>query len=325
MGVPLRHDCTGHRRAGGGAARRAVHHAGASRPLSAVPGAAFDSRRCTSRRGGLGGGRPTRRATPRCVTRPCRAGRGSPPSTWPRRCGGRRSRWIMYQDGDQHRRVRELLTSTFTPRSVEALRPYVAHAGRGSPRPSLGPRRVRAGGRAGLPAADHRDRRADRHPRARPGAVPRLEPRHPRRGRGKGTGAGGQMEAANRATLDSEDVPAGSRSRARVRSPARRPGDAARRSPRSTGRRLTEDEVVSNLNVLVGAGFETTVFMLGSSVLALLDHPDQLARPASESGHRQRGGRGAAALRGARAVAEPAGRRWRTSSCATCRSPPASG
>src|SRR4029450_13104259 len=43
------------------------------------------------------------------------------------------------------------------------------------------------------------------------------------------------------------------------------------------GDQLSDDEIVSNLNVLVGAGFETTVFMLGSRVNARLDHPDQLA------------------------------------------------
>ncbi|WP_433498941.1 cytochrome P450 family protein [Sphaerimonospora sp. CA-214678] len=41
--------------------------------------------------------------------------------------------------------------------------------------------------------------------------------------------------------------------------------------------RLSEDELVAMLAVLLSAGHETTVNLLGSSVLALLRHPDQLA------------------------------------------------
>lgn len=41
--------------------------------------------------------------------------------------------------------------------------------------------------------------------------------------------------------------------------------------------RLTEDELVSMLALLLSAGHETTVNLLGSSVLALLRHPEQLA------------------------------------------------
>lgn len=41
--------------------------------------------------------------------------------------------------------------------------------------------------------------------------------------------------------------------------------------------RLSEDELVSMLALLFSAGYETTVNLLGSSVLALLRHPDQLA------------------------------------------------
>ncbi|HET9381758.1 MAG TPA: cytochrome P450 [Streptomyces sp.] len=41
--------------------------------------------------------------------------------------------------------------------------------------------------------------------------------------------------------------------------------------------RLSEDELVSMLALLLSAGHETTVNLLGSSVLALLRHPEQLA------------------------------------------------
>ncbi|MER5769819.1 cytochrome P450 [Streptomyces sp. NPDC001985] len=46
---------------------------------------------------------------------------------------------------------------------------------------------------------------------------------------------------------------------------------------RDEGDRLTEDELVAMLGVLLAAGHETTVNLLGSSVLALLRHPEQLA------------------------------------------------
>lgn len=48
-------------------------------------------------------------------------------------------------------------------------------------------------------------------------------------------------------------------------------------SARDDGDRLTEDELVSMLALLLSAGHETTVNLLGSTVLALLRHPDQLA------------------------------------------------
>jgi pimeloyl-[acyl-carrier protein] synthase len=64
--------------------------------------------------------------------------------------------------------------------------------------------------------------------------------------------------------------------------------DRRRREPRSDllsaliqaeegGGRLTEDEVLSTAILLVGAGTETTVHLIGNAILALLTHPDQLA------------------------------------------------
>ncbi|MEU3659161.1 cytochrome P450 [Streptomyces sp. NPDC032940] len=46
---------------------------------------------------------------------------------------------------------------------------------------------------------------------------------------------------------------------------------------RDEGDRLSEDELVSMLALLLSAGHETTVNLLGSTVLALLRHPEQLA------------------------------------------------
>jgi cytochrome P450 PksS len=44
------------------------------------------------------------------------------------------------------------------------------------------------------------------------------------------------------------------------------------------GRQLSEDELVAMVILLLIAGHETTVNLIGSGVLALLEHPDQMAR-----------------------------------------------
>ncbi|MGC1396242.1 MAG: cytochrome P450 [Coleofasciculaceae cyanobacterium] len=48
------------------------------------------------------------------------------------------------------------------------------------------------------------------------------------------------------------------------------------------GGKLSEDEVVSMVFLLIIAGYETTVYLILNSVLTLLQHPDQLARLQSE-------------------------------------------
>jgi cytochrome P450 len=184
------------------------------------------------------------------------------------------SRWIMYQDGGEHRRVRGLLTSVFTPRTVEVLRPYaatlvdryldaIADAGECELVGDLAfPLPITVIGELiGIPEADRppfRDWSRDIL-----AVVANAEP------------SDAQMHLANTATVESEDY-------LRALVAARRNDPAEDLATRlafaeEDGDRLTDDEIVSNLNVLVGAGFETTVFMIGSGVNALLDHPDQLA------------------------------------------------
>ncbi|ADG80230.1 Cytochrome P450 OS=Tsukamurella paurometabola (strain ATCC 8368 / DSM / CCUG 35730 / CIP 100753/ JCM 10117 / KCTC 9821 / NBRC 16120 / NCIMB 702349 / NCTC 13040) OX=521096 GN=Tpau_3652 PE=3 SV=1 [Tsukamurella paurometabola] len=45
---------------------------------------------------------------------------------------------------------------------------------------------------------------------------------------------------------------------------------------------LTDRELVTNAALLIGAGFETTVNLIGNGIVALLDHPEQLARLRAE-------------------------------------------
>ncbi|MFD7668443.1 cytochrome P450 [Streptomyces sp. NPDC059788] len=59
-------------------------------------------------------------------------------------------------------------------------------------------------------------------------------------------------------------------------------------APDAAGDRLTEDELTSLAFLLLFAGYENTVHLIGNSVLALLDHPERLAalraNPAELSG-----------------------------------------
>lgn len=48
------------------------------------------------------------------------------------------------------------------------------------------------------------------------------------------------------------------------------------------GDRLSEDELVSMVFLLIVAGFETTVHLIANGVIALLDHPDQMERLRAE-------------------------------------------
>ena len=41
---------------------------------------------------------------------------------------------------------------------------------------------------------------------------------------------------------------------------------------------LTEEELVSNINILLSTGHETTTHLIGNGLLALLQHPDQMQR-----------------------------------------------
>jgi cytochrome P450 len=184
------------------------------------------------------------------------------------------SRWVMYQDGEQHRRVRGLLASAFTPKVVEALRPYVgalvdgyldqiAGAGRCELVADLAfPLPITVIGELiGIPEPD-RGRFRD-WSRAILAVV------------ADASASSAAMAEADAATIESEAYLAHLLAARRAA-----PQDdltTAMAFAEVDGERLTDDEITANLNVLVGAGFETTVLMIGGGVRVLLDHPDQLA------------------------------------------------
>jgi cytochrome P450 len=173
--------------------------------------------------------------------------------------------WLMALDGPAHTRVRRLISRSFTPRSVEALRPAVEEvSGR------LAGRLVAAGGGdivadLAFPLPMEVVRMlfgVDRH-EWEAEVVALFDPRRTRE-----EGFVGLMQQL-----------AGYFWRL---VPARRaaPGDdlfSAMVRPDDSGECLTDLELVANAVLLVTAGFETTMGLVSLAVLTLLRHPDQLA------------------------------------------------
>ncbi|HTJ43321.1 MAG TPA: cytochrome P450 [Kofleriaceae bacterium] len=189
-----------------------------------------------------------------------------------------RRHWILFQSGETHARLRTLITSVFTPRAVRALAPKIEALvdqllapalERGSmevirelayPLPATVICEL-----LGVPEAD-RDRN-----RAWAAAIaPTLDPMpNPT-----------ADAAAEEAMRDWDGYV-----RALMADKRRAPGDAlldAMLAAEDGGVRLTDDEVAANITFLFGAGHETTTNLIGNGLLALLRHPDQLARLRAE-------------------------------------------
>ena len=180
---------------------------------------------------------------------------------------------LINLDPPLHTRVRSLVAKAFTPKSVEQLRGYVGTFidGRLSEAADRGHFDLIAdlafvlpvtviGELIGIPE--------DGRPPFRDWA------RTIFRAMGSPLPSREDLAAADEATVASETY-----LRALVEERRTRPrNDLATRlvEVEDGGDRLTDDEVVSNLNFPTMAGFETTMYSIGSAVLSLLRHPDQL-------------------------------------------------
>lgn len=184
------------------------------------------------------------------------------------------NRMVVNLDPPVHTKVRSLVSKAFTPSVIEGLRPYVrtfieARLAEALERGSFDligdlafvlPVTI-IGQLIGIPEADRAQFRGWSRTilRAMGSSMPPDE----------------HIRAADEATTASEEY-----IRAMVLDRARNPRDdlASRMLlAEDNGLRLSEDEVVSNLNFLTMAGFETTMYSIGLSAVALLRHPEQLA------------------------------------------------
>jgi cytochrome P450 len=182
--------------------------------------------------------------------------------------------WMLYQDPPEHTRLRTLVNKAFTPRVVEQLRPHMEQIvgdlldqalARGSleliadyafPLPVTVIAQM-----LGVPAADR-----PLFKRWAQGLVGTLEPLIPAE----------VLDHANQVTVEVLDY-----FRQLAVEKRRRPGDdllSALIAAEEQGRHLSNDEVLSTCVLLLFAGHETTVNLIGNGTLALLRHLDQLAR-----------------------------------------------
>ncbi|HVS11592.1 MAG TPA: cytochrome P450, partial [Planctomycetota bacterium] len=182
-------------------------------------------------------------------------------------------RWMLFRDPPEHERLRSLLGLIFTPRRVQDLEPQIDALARellerlpahgevdlmeafALPLPVIVISRL-----LGLPLGDR-----DRLRGWSRTLVEAIDLRQD----------DGGLEAAGRTAVELEEY-----LRPIVRERRQRPrADAISALAELWDRGLMdEDEVVANCALLIFAGHETTVNLLGSGVLALLGHPQELAK-----------------------------------------------
>lgn len=189
-----------------------------------------------------------------------------------------RKLWIIFQSGDAHTRQRKLIMKAFTPRAVRALAPRIEALVGELLAPALqrGTMEVIADlayplpatvicELLGVPAADR-----DRNRRWAAAVATTLDP----------LVTDAQLAAAVDAMREWDPY-----IRSLLAERRTRPGDAlldAMLAVEEEGARLTEDEIAANATFLFLAGHETTTNLIGNGLLALLRHPDQLARLRAE-------------------------------------------
>lgn len=188
--------------------------------------------------------------------------------------------WLLFQSGDTHARLRKLVMKVFTPRAVRALAPSIE----GLVGELLAPALERGTMEVirdlayplpatvicellGVPAAD---RDLNRTWGAAVAAT--LDP----------LCSDAQIEAAEAAMREWDGY-----IRELLAARRRTPGEAlldAMLAVEDDDARFTEDEIAANATFLFLAGHETTTNLIGNGMLALLRHPDQLAKLRAEPG-----------------------------------------
>jgi hypothetical protein len=184
------------------------------------------------------------------------------------------SRWMLFQDPPDHTRLRGLVTKAFTPRAVERIRVRTQEIVDG-----LIDRVVGSGGMdaiadfafplpvtviaemLGLPFVD-----TDRCRAWTVAASRVLDPNQTREQLTRAVEALGHLSVYVREQIAQR---------------RRAPGDdllSVLIAAEEGGERLSEDELVSTVGLLFGAGHETTVNLIGNGLLALLRNPGQLTR-----------------------------------------------
>jgi cytochrome P450 len=190
------------------------------------------------------------------------------------------SRVMLFRDPPDHTRLRGLVGRAFTPRMVEALRPRIAALVHellapladgaafdvvtelAEPLPILVIAEL-----LGLPAGDRQDlkRWSDDLAALLDGSI--------------------ALQHLGPASQSAVEVLAYLREQlaARRRSP-REDLISAMLAARDRDENLDDDEILATTLLVMGAGHETTTNLIGNAVLALLRHPDQLARLRREPG-----------------------------------------
>ena len=194
----------------------------------------------------------------------------------------RRAPSLLFLDPPDHTRLRGLVSKAFTPRTVERLRPHIGRllddlldavdGGRGEPVDVMAavafPLPVAViGEMLGVPAAD----RAAFQPWVR------------------------ASTALLELTVEADAIVAAADASDRMWSyfaallaeRRRRPSDdllSELLCVEDQGDTLSEAELISTAILLFGAGFETTTNLIGNGLLALLRHPDELARLRADRG-----------------------------------------
>lgn len=186
-----------------------------------------------------------------------------------------RRHWLLFQSGDAHTRLRKLIMKVFTPRAVRALAPRIEALVDELLTPAIerGSLEVISELAYPLPAtvicellgfpAEDRDR--NRQWAALTAMTVDLQ-----------SATNAQLAAAEDAMREWDAY-----IRALLAERRKHPANALLDdllAVEEDGARLTEDEIAANATFLFLAGHETTTNLIGNGLLALLRHPDQLAK-----------------------------------------------